>query len=142
MPAFDFTTIILDLEEAIINDVKNYSDSIHFYFSMKRMPHKCPSCGSITEKIHDYRTNIIKDIPIMGKYTFLHYKKRRYRCDCCGKRFYESFPQQAKYCRTTTRLAFYTIDTLRNSQNVSASASAVGVSPSYVFRRMKDIRFP
>lgn len=28
-------------------------------------PHKCPRCGNITSKIHDYRTQRVKDIPMM-----------------------------------------------------------------------------
>ena len=141
MPTFDFTPFILDLEDAIVTDVKSNYDSISFFFSMRKKPHICPACGAVTEQIHDYRLNILKDIPIMGKHTFLYYRKRRYRC-ICGKRFYESFPQQARYCRTTTRLAFFTMYILSNTQNISSCAAYSGVSPSYVFRRMKDIKYP
>ena len=142
MPTSDFTPTILDLKDAIINKVENSDDSIHFFFSLKKRPHVCPVCNAVTEQVHDYRINIIKDIPVMGKRSFLHYRKRRYRCTCCGKRFYESFPQQPRYCRTTTRLAFYVINQIRYTMNIKACALSSGVSPSYIFRRMRDIRYP
>lgn len=142
MPTTDFTAIILDIKEALVNKVVTNNDSIHFFFSLKKRPHKCPSCGAVTEQIHDYRINVLKDVPVMGKHTFLHYRKRRYRCSCCDKRFYESFPHQSKYCRTTTRLAFYAVNTLHTTMNIKSCASSLGVSPSYIFRRMTDIKFP
>ena len=37
--------------------------------------HICPNCSCITSHIHDYRQQLIKDIP-----TFANYRKRRYEC--------------------------------------------------------------
>jgi len=105
MPTTDFTPFILDLEDSIIHSATQDTSSLHVFFSLKKKPHRCPHCGALTQQIHDYRTTLLKDIPVMGKSTFLHYKKRRYRCSC-GKRFYESFPHQAKYCRTTLASPF------------------------------------
>ena len=66
---------------------------------MERCDHVCPCCGAVTNKVHDYRPSIIKDAPIMGKNTYLHYSKRRYHCDCCGKHFNENFTLLPKHCR-------------------------------------------
>ena len=121
MPINDYTSIILELEDTIIQDVIVFNQSLHIFFSLERRPQTCPSCHALTEQVHDYRSSTIKDIPVIGKYTFLHYRKRRYRCPCCGKRFYEPFPLVPKYCRTTTRLAFYAIHQLRDTQNVSST---------------------
>ena len=62
-----------------------------YIFTLERQDHKCPHCGTITNKVHDYRTTIIKDAPIQGKKVFLHYKKRRYHCSCCNKHYNENF---------------------------------------------------
>ena len=141
MPNTDFTSIILELEDAVVENVTSDNDSIHVFFSMNRKAVPCPACGSFTTQIHDYRNSVIKDIPMMGKLTFLHYRKRRYRCPC-GKRFYEPFPLLPRYCRITTRLGFYAIHQLRSTMNVSAVALHSGISPSSVFRRMKDVSYP
>ena len=142
MPISDFTSKLLELEDVIISDLKTTNTEVHVFFSLKRKAHSCPHCGSPTEKIHDYRTSILKDLPFMGKKTFLHYRKRRYHCPCCQKHFYESFPLLPKHCRITTRLAFYAIHLLRSRQNVRSTASLLGISDSFLFRRMRDVRYP
>lgn len=43
---------------------------------MKRKACKCPVCSAETDKIHDYRTQIIKDIPIKGKKVFILTKSK------------------------------------------------------------------
>ncbi|WP_418750484.1 transposase family protein, partial [Frisingicoccus sp.] len=40
------------------------------FFSLKRKPHTCPHCHTVTEKVHDYRLSILKDLPIMSKKLF------------------------------------------------------------------------
>ena len=141
MPTTDFTPKILELEDAIIDQVFSFHDTLHISLTLKRKTQPCPACHALTDQVHDYRTSVVRDIPIMGKHTFLHYRKRRYRCPCCGKRFYEPFPLLGKYCRTTSRLGFYAIHQLRNTQNVSSVARHTGLSPSSVFRWMNDVRY-
>ena len=142
MPNHDFTSKLLEMEDIIVSDVSSSSTELHISISLKRRPHTCPNCSFVTEQIHDYRTSIIKDIPILGKQTFLHYRKRRYHCPCCNKHFYETFHFLSKYCRITTRLAFYAIHLLKNRYSVSSCAKLLGISASSVFRRLKDIRYP
>ena len=142
MPNSDFTSKLLELEDVIISDLQTTSTEVHVFFSLKRKPHSCPYCGSITESVHDYRTSILKDLPFMGKNTFLHYRKRRYHCSCCHKHFYEPFPLLPKHCRITTRLAFYALHLLKSRQNVRSTAVFLGVSASFLFRRLRDIRYP
>ena len=142
MPISDFTSKLLELEDVIINDVQTNNSEIHVYLSMPRRDHMCPRCKTITRQVHDYRISIIKDIPSMGKQTFLHYRKRRYHCPCCHKHFYESFHLLPKHCRITTRLSFYAIHLLRGRQNVRSVATMVGISVSSLFRRMEEVRYP
>lgn len=142
MPSLNFTSKLLELEDAIVDDLFISDFTIHISLTMKRMPHRCPHCGSWTEQVHDYRPSIIKDLPIMGKQTLLHYKKRRYHCPACNHHFYEAFPGLPKYCHITTRLAFYSIHLLRNTQNVRSVSHTLGISASSVFRRMSDVQYP
>ena len=142
MPNSDFTSKLLELEDVIISDLQTTNTEVHVFFSLKRKSHSCPHCGSITESVHDYRPSILKDLPFMGKNTFLHYRKRRYHCSCCQKHFYESFPLLPKYCRITTRLAFYALHLLKSRQNVRSTATLLGVSDSFLFRRLRDVRYP
>lgn len=142
MPTYDFITELLELEDIILKDFSFTNTEIHISFSLKRKPTICPCCGFITEQIHDYRPSTIKDLPMMGKRLFLHYNKRRYHCPACNKHFYEPFHLVPKYCRITTRLAFFSLEMLKNLYSVRSAATFLGISDSTIFRRLKDVRYP
>lgn len=93
---------MLNLEDVIITKVQNISDQLHVYLELPRREHICPCCGARTDRIHDYREQIVKDIPL-GRTTLLHLRKRRYRC-ACGKRFFEKNAFLPRYYRVTSRL--------------------------------------
>ena len=102
MPMTDYTSKFLNLEDVIITNVENISDQIHIYIELPRAEHVCPVCGAVTDRIHDYRMQVIKDVPL-ARDTFLHLRKRRYRCSC-GKRFFEKNVFLPRYYRVTSRL--------------------------------------
>lgn len=142
MPNHDFISDLLEIKDIIVDNLKTESDKTHIYFHLKRQDQSCPHCGSITNKVHDYRLSTIKDSPIQGRHLLLHYKKRRYHCDCCNRHFYEPFHLLPKHCRITNRLNHLAIHQLRNTQNVSGVAGQLGISASTIFRRLKDINYP
>ena len=98
----DYTAELLNLEDVIITNVENISDQLHIYIELPRRKHICPCCGAVTDRVHDYRMQVIKDVPL-ARDTFLHLRKRRYRCSC-GKRFFEKNAFLPRYYRVTTRL--------------------------------------
>ena len=98
----DYTAEFLNLEDVIITNVENVSDQLHICIELPRSKHVCPVCGAVTDRVHDYRMQVIKDVPL-ARDTFLHLRKRRYRCSC-GKRFFEKNAFLPRYYRVTTRL--------------------------------------
>ena len=98
----DYTAEFLNLEDVIITNVENVSEQLHIYIELPRSKHICPVCGTVTDCIHDYRMQVIKDVPL-ARDTFLHLRKRRYRCSC-GKRFFEKNTFLPRYYRVTSRL--------------------------------------
>ena len=98
----DYTSKLLNLEDVIITNVENIADQLHICIELPRDKHICPVCGAVTDRIHDYRMQVIKDVPL-ARDTFLHLRKRRYRCSC-GKRFFEKNNFLPRYYRVTTRL--------------------------------------
>ena len=98
----DYTTKLLNLEDVIITNVENISDQLHISIELPRRKHVCPCCGAETDCVHDYRMQVIKDVPL-ARDTFLHLRKRRYRCNC-GKRFFEKNTFLPRYYRVTSRL--------------------------------------
>ena len=75
-----FTEKLLGLQGVLIENIEEIDDTIHIYCKLERKIHKCPVCGNHTDKIHDYREQIIKDNPENGKNGFILHKRRRYSC--------------------------------------------------------------
>ena len=67
----DYTTKLLNLEDVIITGVENISDKLHISIELPRRKHACPCCGAETDRVHDYRLQIVKDVPL-ARDTFLH----------------------------------------------------------------------
>lgn len=79
----DDTAKLLNWEDVTITKVENIADQLHIHLQLPRNMHTRPCCGAATDRVHDYREQIVKDIP-PGRTTFLHLRKRRYRCTACG----------------------------------------------------------
>ena len=127
------TEKLIGLQDLIITNIEDNEKEIHIYGHLKRKTHKCPCCGAETDKIHDYREQIIKDIPVYGKKAFIHLQKRRYRCQC-GKRFYESNSFLPRYYRRTNRLSAYIINRLTNMVTFTDVGKEVNLSTTTVMR--------
>src|SRR5216110_1827821 len=50
----------------------------------------CPHCGSISQKIHDTRVRMKRDIAIRKHQVEIMLHKRRFRCSGCQRTFTES----------------------------------------------------
>ena len=122
----DYTAELLNLEDVIITNVENITDQLHVYIELPRTKHVCPACGAVTDRIHDYRMQIIKDIPL-ARDTFLHLRKRRYRCSC-GKRFFEKNTFLPRYYRVTSRLVAQVIQEFRKIVPATEIGSRFNVS--------------
>ena len=122
----DYTAELLNLEDVIITNVENITDQLHIYIELPRTKHICPVCGAATDRIHDYRMQIIKDVPL-ARDTFLHLRKRRYRCSC-GKRFFEKNPFLPRYYRVTSRLVAQIIQEFRKIVPATEIGSRFNVS--------------
>lgn len=132
---------MLGFKGLIIEELDTAPDSISFSFSLEIKTHNCPRCHQQTNKVHDYRTQMIKDIAVSGKKTFLYYKKRRYHCRHCNKRFYEKNDFLPRYQRMTSRLIQYIISTMKKVYSVSDIAKDNNISPSTALRLFKYINY-
>lgn len=129
MEAYDFESLEQDERQILLN------------VRMKRRAQECPTCGALCNQVHDYRLQRVKDSPIQGKAVIWQYQKRRYRCPCCGKRFYEGNYLLPKRHRITNRLAALGIDQLRRKQPRKEIANMLCVSESSVGRWMNLLEF-
>lgn len=127
---------LLNLKGVIIKSIKNLENIVEVYIEMPKVEQVCPNCASKTSKVHDYRSQPIKDIPIQFKPTNLIYRKRRYECKNCGKKFYESNEIISKYSRRTTRFTEFVVNELRNLTSCSDIAKKTSISPSVISKML------
>lgn len=137
----DYTATLLDLEDVIVTDVKKVAEELHIHLELPRKEHICPSCGALTSCVHDYREQIIKDIPL-GRATLLHLRKRRYRCVSCGKRFAEQNPFLPRYHRVTSRLVAKIIHEFHSITSATEIASRFHISTSSALRYFNLVDYP
>lgn len=135
----NYTEKLVGLKDVIITNVEEYEYSKHIFITLKRKIHICPECGCETDRIHDYREQIVKDISIFGLKTYLHIRKRRYVCLDCGKRFYEKNSFLPRYQRTTQRLWANVITALGDVKSMKQIAKENNISGSSVARIFDNI---
>ncbi len=136
----DYTSKLLNLEDVIITNVENIADQLHIYIELPRMKHTCPACGASTDRIHDYRMQVIKDLPL-SRNTFLHLRKRRYRCHHCDKRFFENNTFLPRYYRMTSRLIAAIIHAFRKVVSATEIASRFNISVSTAIRYFDCVNY-
>ena len=138
----DYITKLLDLEYAEIENISQKTDTIIITLHLKRRVHQCPHCATLTDTIHDYRTQYVKDIPVLGRHLIWEYKKRRYHCPCCGKHFHETNHLLPKWHRITSRLAVYALSLLHEKRSFKDISTSLNISPSSLFRWLQPVHFP
>lgn len=133
----DYTAEILGMEDVEVEKVTHSEKEIRIRFHRKRCLQVCPVCGCTTQRVHDYHTTVLRDIPILGVATRLEYRRRRYVCEHCGKRFPEPFALAGKHQRTTGRLALYGLTLTKDRRSRKSIATELGVSASSVGRWLR-----
>ena len=128
----NYITNLLDLKDVKVTKFRNRKNRIRIHIELPVREHTCPCCHVKTSKIHDYRFQLIKDIPIYYKDTFIYYRKRRYVCKQCGKKFYEKNTFLPKRARKTNRLSAFIIEQLKQKQSMKDVAKISNVSSTTV----------
>lgn len=138
----NYTQNILGLQWVLVKKVTSSRYLTLIDIEMPVSQHICPACGLSTSYIHDYRYQLIKDIPAFGVPVILNYRRRRYRCPHCGKCFSEHHPFVPKYHRMTSRLVAHIIELLHSEYSFTSVAKAVDLSVSTVIRVFDTIHIP
>ena len=63
---FDYTKELTGLQGIIIENIERNDLTTTIHIKMERKLTKCPCCGELTDTIHDYRTQLVKDTPAFG----------------------------------------------------------------------------
>ena len=138
----NYTQYILNLQEVIVKKVISAKESTVIDIEMPQKPHTCPCCSGLTSFVHDYRYQPVKDIPAFGAKIILNYRKRRYVCPHCGKRFSESHLFVPKYHRMTTRLVAHIFEKLRSEYSFTSVSKELNLSVSTIIRVFDILSVP
>ena len=131
----NFITKLIDLKGVKVTKFRNREHRIRIHIELPVREHTCPCCHTKTSKVHDYRFQLIKDIPMYyNKDTFIYYRKRRYVCTNCNKKFYEKNSFLPKRARKTNRLTAFIIEQLKEKQSIKDVARIANVSSTTVIR--------
>ncbi len=132
------TTFLLNLEEAYIID----STATTLTIEMPRKAHICPVCKQRTDKIHDYRLQKVKHIPLLHKSYELFFRKRRYYCPHCTKRFAETVPFLGKFQRMSHLLKQFVISQFSNMKSATEIARQAHISVTTALRLFDHVSYP
>lgn len=133
---------LLNLPEEFIIQEKIIENLSYVYLSLPQTPHKCPNCNHMTSRIHDYREQKVTDIPLLMEKSIVIFRKRRYFCPCCKKKFYESNPILSRYKRQTNRLRLHVLGSCGDMKTITQIAQEHFVSSGIVTRIMEHMRYP
>ena len=131
---------LLNIEDVIVKNIFHSDSYVKITLETEPTEHICPVCGKITKRIHDYRMQTIKDLPLQFKHCYLVLRKRRYVCSC-GKRFYENYSFLPKYFQRTSRMTAFIADALHDARSITSVAKMCNVSTATVNRILDTISY-
>lgn len=115
---------LLDLkdEDIIIKDITIDKGIKYIKLELPIREHVCPHCGCLTKRVHDYRTRKIKHQYELGYKVILLYRRRRYLCKDCHKRF----PEDNQFVRKYHKISNYTKQLIIKEYGFKQSITDVG----------------
>lgn len=137
----NITTFSLNLQQLFKQKVLETDNSLNFFYETTPTTQICPHCGKKTKYIHDYRTQIVNDVPFCGKKTIITLKKRRYVCKSCNSKFYEKYDFLPKYYQSTSRVFACVINALRNKISFKDVAKQFNLSSSTIIRIFELVNY-
>ena len=139
---YHFIKSLLKLPEQFSVSIQESANHPVIIVTQQRTTQLCPSCGTSTNLVHDYRAQKVRDIPLQQEAFSLVFRKRRYVCPHCSKRFYEENPFLTHYQRQTNRHRLHILAALSEQRTIRSIANEFFCSPGVIRRIMKQIHYP
>lgn len=118
----------------------NENDGVfQLHVELDAKPHRCPACHTLSQKVHDYRIQKIQHTKLFARETLIFYRKRRYQCGHCAKRFYEKNSLVERYQRQSREFKQAIALELIHGKNFQDIASRFSTSATTVMRRFDEV---
>lgn len=129
--------LFLKDEDIIIKKISIEDGTNYIELELPVKEHVCPRCGCLTKRVHDYHVRKIKHQYNLGYKTILLYRRRRYICKHCDKRFAEENQIARKY----HKISNYTKEIILKEYGFKQSIKDVGERLNISFHTvMRHIR--
>ena len=134
-----YTNDLIEIKDegTILYDSFTENGEKHIYIEQKKREHTCPRCGETTSRVHDYRVRKIKHQYNLGNKTYLHYRRRRYVCIHCGKRFAENNSFVEKHHKISIHTKKVIFQEYPYKQSTKDIADRLNISSHTVMRHVK-----
>lgn len=132
-------TKVLNIKGLKITKFEEDDKTNVFYGELINHRNNCPMCKSTNIETHDYRIQLIRDIPLRDKKTLIAFKRKRFKCKCCGKKFETKAKFVSSKCQMTDRLKFRILKHCRQMISLEEIAKNNFVSVNTVSRILKKI---
>ena len=123
----------IDKRKYIIDSYEYSNDELYIYVRKKKEKlFVCPSCGSISVKLHSYKRKIIKHAHFTCTICYIHIKQRLMRCIDCYNFFLEQIDFISNVKNISKETLFYILTELRKKQSFKEIALRANVSTQSV----------
>lgn len=122
-------------KDIIITNFNYESSNAILNIEFKKANQTCPNCRNTTSYVHDYRTRKFKHGNVNGYNLIVLYKRRRYVCINCSKRFPEQNEFIDRYAKISNQLNNMILNKLRDKNTFLQISKSLNVSSSTVIRR-------
>lgn len=135
----NFSTKLLGIKDSklFVKDVEDIGEWRYVKLERERENHVCPTCGTVTDRIHDYRIRTIKHTYMSGHKTVLRYRRRRYACPVCRTRFPEHNTFVEKHHKISRHTKKAILNEYPDEQSFKKIGKTLNVSVSTVDRWVK-----
>lgn len=129
---------LLELKQKgiIITKLSTENKMRHIHLEINLKEHRCPICGCKTSKVHDYRVRTIKHQCSMGYHDIIHYRRRRYVCPNCHKRFPEANNFVDRYHKISYHTMKLIIHEYQSKQSLKDIGYRLNISYNTIMRHM------
>jgi transposase len=76
---------ILNISDLLVLGMRGEEDSIIISTKHQYKKAKCPTCGTLSSKLHQNHPGVVRDLPIGGRDVYLRINPRQFKCVVCRK---------------------------------------------------------
>jgi transposase len=112
----DHLSRVVGLEGLVVTQLNEVGDQLDLEVELVARATLCPHCACPTLDVKERPVVAVRDLPLCGRRTRLLWRKRRYRCEGCGRTHTESHPELPPRQRVTARLRRHLFCRVREGQ--------------------------